>query len=149
MSEEILEPSTSFIPLPRKDLDFVCQVFEMKKELCTGMPLPTTTTPAGSTVFGTPPQTATNAISDRAVTNDTANTVEVDANKQRLEESISQGDASTASVCFKVLVYDSLFKNYMWNSNNRGLLAKMVNTEVERTEEVERLAKESEESIEE
>jgi hypothetical protein len=148
VSEEILKPSTGFIPLPRRELDFVCQVFEIKAELCTGMPLPSTTTPEGSTIFGTSPPTTTRADSDRAITTDVTNDAGVEENKQRLEESIAQGDVLTASVCFKVLVYDSLFKSYMWNSNNRALLATMVNTEVERTEKEEKLAKEAKEAEE-
>lgn len=131
----------SFIPLPRRDLDFVCYVFEMNAELCTGMPLPTTQTPDGFKTFGTPVQNEVTATSDHSISTDISNQKEIDATKNVLEESVKQGDILQASVCFKVLTYDRLFKSYMWNSNNRALLSKMVNTETERTREAERLAK--------
>ena len=136
----------SFIALPRKDLDFVCQVFEMNAGLCTGMPLPTTQTSDGFKTFGTPVQTGFSATSDHSISTDTSNQIEIDATNNNLEESVKSGDVLQASVCFKVLVYDRLFKSYMWNSNNRALLSKMVNTETERTREAERLAKEQSEN---
>lgn len=141
MSEEILKPSNDFIPLPRKDLDFVCKVFEMNAELCTGMPLPTTQTSDGFKTFGAPPQTETRATSDHSISTDTSSQKEIDSTKENLDKAIIQGDVLQASVCFKVLMYDRLFKNYMWNSNNRALLSSMVNTETERTKEAERTAK--------
>ena len=136
----------SFITLPRKDLDFVCQVFEKNAELCTGIPLSTTQTSDGFKIFGTPSQTEARATSDHSISTDTSNQKEIDSTKNSLEESVSQGDVLQASVCFKVLVYDRLFKSYMWNSNNRALLSNMVNTETERTKEAERLAKEQSEN---
>ena len=143
MAEPLISSSQQgFIPLPRKDLDFVCQVFEMKRELCTGMPLPTTQTSDGFKIFGTPPQTEARATSDHSISTDTSNQKEIDSTKNNLEESVKRGDVLQASVCFKVLVFDRLFKGYMWNSNNRALLSRMVNTETERTKEAERLAKE-------
>lgn len=114
----------------------------MNAELCTGMPLPTTQTPDGFKTFGAPAQTETRATSDHSISTDTSNQKEIESTKDVLNESIKQGDILQASVCFKVLVYDRLFKSYMWNSNNRALLSKMVNTETERTREAERLAKE-------
>lgn len=146
--EETLTSSgqQGFIPLPRKDLDFVCQVFEMNAGLCTGMPLPTTQTPDGFKTFGTPVQTGFTATSDHSISTNASNQKEIDSTKNNLEESVKSGDVLQASVCFKVLVFDRLFKNYMWNSNNRALLSKMVNTETERTKEAERLAKEQSEN---
>lgn len=131
-----------FVALPKESLDFVCQIFEENAELCTGIPLPTTQTPDGFKTFGAPAQTETRATSDHSISTDTSNQKEIESTKDVLNESIKQGDIFQASVCFKVLVYDRLFKNYMWNSNNRALLSKMVNTETERTKEAERLAKE-------
>lgn len=143
MSEPLISSNNQgFIPLPRKDLDFVCQVFEMNAGLCTGMPLPTTQTSDGFKTFGAPVQTETRAISDHSISTDTSNQEEIDSTKNNLEESIKSGDVLQASVCFKVLVYDRLFKSYMWNSNNRTLLSKMVNTETERTREAEKQIKE-------
>lgn len=143
MSEPLISSNNQgFIPLPRKDLDFVCQVFEKNAELCTGMPLSTTQTSDGFKTFGTPSQTEARATSDHSISTDTYNQKEIDSTKSNLEESIKQGDVLQASVCFKVLVFDRLFKSYMWNSNNRALLSNMVNTETERTKEAERLAKE-------
>jgi hypothetical protein len=147
VSEPLISSNNQgFIPLPRKDLDFVCQVFEMNAGLCTGMPLPTTQNPDGSKTFGSPTQTEGAAISDRSITLDESNSKDLNSTKSVLEESIKQGDVLQASVCFKVLVFDRLFKSYMWNSNNRGLLSKMVNTETEKTKEAERLAKEKAET---
>ena len=130
----------NFIPLPREQLNFVCKVFEMNTELCTGMPLPVTQTPTGFKTFGTPVQTEVTATADHSISTDTSNKKEIDLQKNALEENIKQGSILEASICFKTLVYDRLFKSYMWNSNNRALLSKMVNTEVERTEQAEKLA---------
>jgi hypothetical protein len=143
MAEPLISSSQQgFIPLPRKDLDFVCQVFEKNAELCTGMPLSTTQTSDGFKTFGIPSQTEARATSDHSISTDTSNQKEIDSTKSNLEESVKQGDVLQASVSFKVLVYDRLFKSYMWNSNNRALLSNMVNTETERTKEAERLAQE-------
>jgi hypothetical protein len=139
-----LSPDSSieekYIPLPRRELEFVCNALEMKAELCTGMPLPRIPNPTGSPLFGASTPSSNLATSDRSITNDESSKEGFDSTRNTLETSINQGDTLTAVVCFRVLVYDSMFKNYMWNSNNRAILSKIVNTEVERTERAEKAA---------